>query len=356
MALSLVRNMRLTRGAVGAYAAYLAADDFDNSSYAQRGTNTDSSQLTTHTAVSSLDGYTFTATGSCYAYDSGAVYGPFSANEPVIVPSGFVAHQSVQNLLLNAGSSGGLSTQDVAVSAVEYTLSFVGTGEVVLSGVHSATLTGTGANDRVALTFTPSAGTLTCTVTGSVTYASLNTGKASVIVPTTGSAATRGEALLTHNLFADGSALTDQDMLIWVKGTPDSVGALQWALEVYVTSNDRLRLYLDGSALVVASSIVGGASVYHESVAGAVPAGTEVTLLLRRIGGNWRLGKYVSGTLTWGTEAAGTFPAGMTKLSPGNAGSASGTVPFSGTIDSAFIETGTFDTDAKVITAITGAP
>lgn len=309
-----------------------------------------------YSSVSSLAGYAFTAAGTCYAHSNGAIYGLFAANEPAITDAGYVAHPAVTNLLLNAGSSSGLATQNVTVSAVEYTLSFVGTGEVVLSGVHSATLTGTGASDRVTLTFTPTAGTLTCTVTGSVTFASLNTGKASVIVPTAGATATRGEALLTHDIFADASALTDQDMLIWAKGTPEEFVSASWhyAVDLHVDVNNSVQLYLDTSGAVGARIFSAGVNVYNPTVAGAVPVGTEATLVLRRSSGNWRAGKYVGGTLTWGTESAAAFPAGITKAMLGNY---QGTANcFRGTLDSCFIKPGTFDTDQKAIDAITGAP
>lgn len=70
-----------------------------------------------------------------------------------------------------------LSSTTVAVTAVPQVLSFKGTGTVTLSGASTAgPLVGTGANDRVQLTFTPSAGTLTLTVTGSVTDAQLELG------------------------------------------------------------------------------------------------------------------------------------------------------------------------------------
>jgi hypothetical protein len=70
-----------------------------------------------------------------------------------------------------------LSTQSVTVAAVQKTLSFRGTGTVTLSGASTAgPLVGTGANDIVSLTFTPSAGSLTLTVSGTVNDAQLNTG------------------------------------------------------------------------------------------------------------------------------------------------------------------------------------
>ena len=77
------------------------------------------------------------------------------------------------NLLLNTAT---MSTQNVTTIAASYKLSFTGTGTVTLSGTSTAgPLVGTGANDRVSLTFTPTAGTLTLTVSGSVTLADLRT-------------------------------------------------------------------------------------------------------------------------------------------------------------------------------------
>jgi hypothetical protein len=76
-----------------------------------------------------------------------------------------------RNILTNTDS---LSTQTVTVRAVEHVLSFFGTGTVTLSGASTAgPLVGTGENDRVHIAFTPTAGSLTLTVSGSVNYAQL---------------------------------------------------------------------------------------------------------------------------------------------------------------------------------------
>jgi len=100
---------------------------------------------------------------------------------PVTVKSikGYHATQSItasrptlsarKNILLATET---LATQSVTTLAATYTLSFTGTGSVTLSGTATGTLTGTG-TDRVSLTFTPTAGTLTLTVSGSVTKAQL---------------------------------------------------------------------------------------------------------------------------------------------------------------------------------------
>jgi hypothetical protein len=74
------------------------------------------------------------------------------------------------NLYLNTDT---LSTQNVSTSASDYSVSFYGTGTITFSGSYSGSLVGTGVNDRVSLTFTATSGTLTSTVSGSVTNAQI---------------------------------------------------------------------------------------------------------------------------------------------------------------------------------------
>ncbi len=78
-----------------------------------------------------------------------------------------------KNLLLATET---LATQSVASIAASYVLSFYGAGSVTLSGTSTQVLTGTGVNNRASVAFTPTAGTLTLTVSGSVTKAQLELG------------------------------------------------------------------------------------------------------------------------------------------------------------------------------------
>jgi len=79
-----------------------------------------------------------------------------------------------RNILVGTAT---LATQIRVVTAAQHTLSFQGTGTVTLTGASTAgPLVGTGATDTVSLTFTPTAGNLTLTVSGSVTLAQLELG------------------------------------------------------------------------------------------------------------------------------------------------------------------------------------
>lgn len=134
-------------------------------------------------------------------------------------PRGLLIEEARTNLFLNSAT---LATQDVTVTAAAHTISFYGAGTVTLSGAHSATVVGTGAfPTRTTLTFTPSAGTLTCTVSGTVQYAQIELGGfVTSWIPTAGATATRQLDLCTFTLPSTYDAATGTWVVRGAFGSP----------------------------------------------------------------------------------------------------------------------------------------
>ena len=113
----------------------------------------------------------FDATG---ALQTAAIDTPRIDHDPVtLARRGLLIEAARTNLFLNSAAP---ATQSIAVTAQSYALSFRGTGSITLSGAHSAALRGTGATAKTVLVFTPAAGTLTLTLSGSVTEPQLEVG------------------------------------------------------------------------------------------------------------------------------------------------------------------------------------
>jgi hypothetical protein len=129
---------------------------------------------------------------------------PTLASRPIL---GRVPANGRRNILVGTAT---LATQTCVVTAAQHTLSFRGTGTVTLTGAStSGPLVGTGANDIVSLTFTPTAGNLTLTVSGTVNDAQLELGAARTTYQLVGSSTfdvTEAGQADSYYLFHGGSA------------------------------------------------------------------------------------------------------------------------------------------------------
>ena len=155
---------------------------------------------------------TATRSGTATFFDSTGTLQNAAANtprvsyDPAVLSLGpfLLAEEARTNIVFPSDT---LTTQTRTVTAVAHTLSFYGTGTVTLSGATTATVVGIGAfPQRRVFTFTPAAGNLTLTVSGSVTLAQLEVGStASSYIPTTTAAVTRSaDNLSVTNLGATG--------------------------------------------------------------------------------------------------------------------------------------------------------
>ena len=164
----------------------------------------------------------------------------FDYNPSTLASKGILIEETRVNLLLNSLLNGtNLSTQSVTLSAVAYTLSFYGTGSIVISGGHSATVAGTGAYpSRRTYTFTPTAGSTTFTVSGTVQYAQLEAGSfATSFIPT-------GATSVTRN--ADFVAMTGTNFSSWYNPTQGTLYASgDW---FGITGNDYWAAVDDGTS------------------------------------------------------------------------------------------------------------
>lgn len=260
---------------------------------------------------------TFTRASTAWYFNSAGVLTSAATNVPrfdydpaTLQLKGMLIERAGTNLVLNSTT---LVTQSVTVTAVAHTLSFFGTGTVTLSGVSTAgPLVGTGASNRVTLTFTPTAGSLTLTVTGSVTIAQLEIGSyATSPIVTAGSTVTRAaETSLVSSLGSWFNTATGTILAEWTVSGVNSGTGTAFSLDDG-TSNERFTMRASNGALatLVLDGGVTQATLSTSSITANVVQKAAFAYALNdfaavRAGG------------TVATDAAGTLPT-VTRMSVG---------------------------------------
>ena len=249
----------------------------------------------------SLDPYVLNAAAAPSAQ---AYYGARFDYDPVtLAPKGLLIEEQRTNLLLNSSILGtALGTQLVTVTAVAHTLSFYGTGTVAITGTYTGSLVGSGAYPtRSTLTFTPTAGVITLTVTGTVQFAQLEAGAfATSYIPTAASQVTRASDVATiqgSNFYSwynqnEGSVVTNASGTTSASGAPivsisDATANNSVNVGNYAGGTDYGVLYVrtnGGAAQASLTATVnplifnkGSAGYKHDSFAGSVNNGTVLT-------------------------------------------------------------------------------
>lgn len=194
----------------------------------------------------------------------------FDYDPVTLVCKGLLIEESRTNALLNSLINGAnLTTQSVTVTAAARTLSFYGTGQIVLSGAHSATVTGTGVYPtRTTFTFTPSAGTLTLTVTGTVQFAQLESGTfATSFIPTAGAALTRN---------VDVATMTGTNFSSWFNASEGTFVSQCQTFSPYIVGGGNTSIHCTGASDALLMSINSGTanSGYNVLLVSGADSGT----------------------------------------------------------------------------------
>lgn len=239
--------------------------------------------------------------------------GTLAQNEPAIdytlgnCPS-LSVEGAGQNLFLNSET---LSTQGVSVTAQAYTVSFYGTGTITFSGAYSGSLVGTGSNTRVKIIFTPTAGTLTCTVSGTVTKAQIepNTYETSYIA-TTASSGVRA-ADVYGGLTGVSSLIGQTAGTFYFDGVPRASSSHRNVLSLNDGStNNRFEVLFRSTNAAQAVLVVGGVLV-ADITSGTLSNDTRHKIAATYTG--TRVALFADGNLI-GERSIASLPASLTNM------------------------------------------
>lgn len=287
---------------------------------------------------------TFTRSGNAWAFNSAGTltqYGTnvarFDYDPSTLACKGLLLEEQRINLLLNNTT---LSTQSVTVAANSYALSFYGTGTITLSGTYTGTLVGTGAfPTRSTLIFTPTAGTLTLTVSGTVQYAQLEAGSfATSVIITAGTSVTRNAdlAVMTGTSFSDwysqsaGTVIIEFQSITNGKNVTGGNG-FPFLYDIDNTSTNNITLIASNGYGPGIEAAVSDAGVTQAALRSTVALGDG---LVKKHALAYAVNDFaacVNGESVL-TDTAGTVPSGMTRLTLGAQNATVGTNNFTGYI------------------------
>lgn len=232
---------------------------------------------------------------------------------------GLLVEEQRTNLLLNSLLDGtNLSTQSVTVAATQYTLSFYGTGQIVLSGAATATVVGAGAYPtRKTYTFTPSAGSLTLTVTGTVQFANLEAGAFETsFVPTGAASATRAADVVTctgaaFSQWFNGSEGTFVVEAVMPNSTVGSTNIMNIIEAKDASGNESIKAYQYETWF--------GAAIRHGGAVQADISGTKTAGVVEKLAIAWAANDAavaIRGAIV-GTDSTVSVPTGIDRMTLG---------------------------------------
>lgn len=257
-------------------------------------------------------GVTFARTSTAWAFDATGALVSVAAGTPrfdydpaTLQLRGLLIEAARTNLILGSAAP---VTQNCTVTATSYALSFYGTGSITLSGTATGTLTGTSDTVRSVLVFTPTAGTLTVTITGTVKWCNLEASTfASSPIITTGATVTRT---------AETASMTDMTWFNAATGTflaETMLQSINTALPMHIlsandgTNNERHTLRFASSTGAFQYVVVDGAATQ----ANIGPTGTPPLNTALKTAYAYTANDFAgcrTGNATVATDSAGTLP------------------------------------------------
>jgi hypothetical protein len=210
------------------------------------------------------------------------------------------------------GETATMATQTKTVTAVEHTVGFYGTGTITFTGVYSGSLVGTGVKDRVELTFTPTAGSLISTVSGSVTSSQLVIGGylGSYIPNTTTGTITR--IADTASGAGDSSTFNDSEGVLYAEISALSNDSTSRAITIGDgTASNRVFIKYDSTI-----NVIQGVVVSSGSAVAIINFTSSNVLNFSKIALKWSLNDvslWVDGVEV-GTDTSASSPVGLNNL------------------------------------------
>jgi len=224
------------------------------------------------------------------------------------------------NLYLNSET---LSTQTITTTANQYSVSFYGTGTITFSGTHTGSLTGTGLNDRVTATFSANAGTLTSTVSGTVTKAQIEQlNFATSYIPTTTTTVTRNQDVCTGG--GSAASINSTEGVLYFEGSALANDGTSRRISLNDgTSSNKVNLEYDETSNRIRASITSGGS------AQTLTYNAPNLLQFNKIAVKYKLNDFAIwfNGVEVVTDTSGNAPISLTELSFNNSGTS---LPFFG--------------------------
>jgi hypothetical protein len=244
---------------------------------------------------------------------SGYVYNTYAPNVLAVSPGkGLLIFEARTNQLLNSAAPATQTTG--ALAATPQTLWVNGQGSAVLSNGTATGCAGTATNG-LPVTFTPTAGTCTVTVIGSLNFEQLEPGAFGTSgIVTAGATATRQADNVTGTSTLR-AAMNNQQGTLYIKGKTKPDGNVAGFISLNDgTSNNRIDLRSTQLALVRSLMTVAGSQV-SDLQQGAISGNTAVTMAL-----SWQVGASALGIngASVATATPASLPASTNTLNIGN--------------------------------------